>query len=66
MKNKVRLVLNYDFDHELGYTQKSIELDNNEWTIYENQLTLERVAEINLYVEDIEELLEGTGISLND
>ena len=66
MKNKIRLVLNYDFDHELGYTQKSIDLDSNEWIIYENQLTLEKVAEINLYVEDIEELLEGTGMSLND
>lgn len=64
MKTKVEIILNYDFDSEQGYTQKSTILDSNEWCIYENQLTGERKAIINLYQEDIEELLKGTGIDL--
>lgn len=65
MKNKIEIILNYDFDSELGYTQKSIQLDSNEWCLYENQLTKERKVMVNLYEEDIKELLKGTGISID-
>lgn len=65
MKNKIEIMLNYDFEPELGYTQKSIQLDSNEWCLYENQLTMERKVIVNLYKEDIEELLKGTGISID-
>lgn len=65
MKSKIEIILNYNFDPEQGYTQKSIELDSNEWCIYENQLTRERKVMVNLYEEDIEELVKGTGIDLD-
>lgn len=66
MKNKVRLILNYDFDPELGYTQKSMLLDSNEWAIKEDMLTNEREILLHLYPEDIAKLLEGTGVDLDE
>lgn len=66
MKNKARLILNYDFDSELGYTQKSMLLDSNEWAIKEDMLTNEREILLHLYPEDIKHLLEGTGVDLDE
>ena len=66
MQNKVRLILNYDFDPELGYTQKSMLLDSNEWAIKENMLRNEREIILYLYPEDIAKLLEGTGVDLDE
>lgn len=65
MKSKIEIILNYDFDPEQGYTKKSITLDTNEAAIYEDILSGKRKLIVNLYPEDIEELLEGTGMSLN-
>ena len=65
MKAGVEIIFNYDFDAEQGYTQKSIELDTNEWALYENAIDNKRKIILNLYEEDIEELLKGTGISVN-
>lgn len=62
---KLELILNYDFDLEEGYTQKSIELDTNEVAIYEDILKHEKKIIVNLYEEDIENLVEGTGIKLD-
>ena len=66
MNNKVRLILNYDFDPELGYTQKSLLLDSNEWAIKEDMLRHEREILLHLYPEDIKALLEGTGVDLDE
>jgi len=62
---KLELILNYDFDPEEGYTQKSIELDTNEVAMYEDILKNEKKVIVNLYEEDIEELLNGTGIIID-
>ena len=66
MNNKVELVLSYDFDPEKGYTEKTLQLDRNEWEIYEDMLRSERKLIIRLYPEDIKNLLEGTGIDLDE
>lgn len=66
MNNKVELVLSYDFDPEKGYTEKTLQLDRNEWAIYEDMLRSERKLIIRLYPEDIKNLLEGTGIDLDE
>lgn len=65
MKSKIEIILNYDFDPKQGYTTKSITLDTNEIAMYEDMLRFERTLIINLYPEDIEELLKGTGIEIN-
>lgn len=65
MKTKIEVILNYDFDPEQGYTQHSIQLDTNEVAIYEDILKGNKKLIIHLYPEDIEELLKGTGMSLN-
>ena len=65
MKPKIELILNYDFDPEEGYTKKSIELDTNEVAIYEDILRCTKKLIVNLYPEDIEELLKGTGIDIS-
>ena len=64
-KTGIEIILNYDFDPEQGYTHKSIELDSNEWAIYESMHDNKRKLILYLYEEDIEELLKGTGISIN-
>jgi len=66
MESKIEIIFNYDFDPEMGYTQKSISLDNNEWAIYENILKRERKVIVNLYPEDIAEILDGTGVNLDE
>ena len=63
---ELELILNYDFDPEQGYTQKSITLDTNEVAMYEDLLVHKKKLIVNLYEEDIENLVEGTGIKLND
>ena len=65
MKTGIEIIFNYDFDPEEGYTKKSIELDTNEWALYENPREDKKKIILNLYEEDIEELLKGTGISIN-
>lgn len=62
---KLELILNYDFDPEEGYTQKAIILDTNEVAMYEDMLNQDKKLIVNLYKEDIEELLKGTGMELN-
>ena len=62
---KLELILNYDFDPEEGYTQKSITLDTNEVAMYEDLLAHKKKLIVNLYEEDIENLVEGTGIKIN-
>ena len=62
---ELELVLNYDFDAEKGYTKKNIILDTNEVAMYEDILNNKKKLIVNLYEEDIEELLKGTGIELN-
>lgn len=62
---KLELILNYDFDPEQGYTQKSMYLDTNEVAIYEDILHNKKKIIVNLYEEDLEDLIEGTGIELN-
>ena len=66
MNNKVELVLSYDFDPEKGYTEKTLQLDRNEWAIYEDVVRREQKLIIRLYPEDIKNLLEGTGIDLDE
>ena len=65
MKTKIELILNYDFDPEEGYTKNSIELDTNEVCLYEDILRGHKKLIVNLYQEDIEELLKGTGINID-
>ena len=65
MKAKIEIILNYDFDPEQGYTKKEIELDTNEIVFYEDILRGTKKLIVNLYEEDIEELLKGTGISID-
>ena len=65
MNMKLELILNYDFDPEQGYTQKSMVLDTNEVAMYEDMLKQEKKLIVNLYEEDVEELLNGTGISID-
>ena len=55
MDTKIELILNYDFDAEQGYTQKSVQLDSNELYICENQVKQERKVIVNLYEEDIKD-----------
>ena len=62
---ELELILNYDFDPEQGYTQKSIILDTNEVAMYEDLLAHKKKLIVNLYEEDIENLVEGTGIKIN-
>ena len=66
MNNKVELVLSYDFDPEKGYNEKTLQLDRNEWAIYEDVVRREQKLIIRLYPEDIKNLLEGTGIDLDE
>lgn len=66
MNNKIELVLSYDFDPEKGYTEKTLQLDRNEWAIYEDVVRREQKLIIRLYPEDIKNLLEGTGIDLDE
>lgn len=66
MESKLELILNYDFDAEQGYTQKSLLLDSTEWALYENPFKRERKIIIHLYPEDIKKLLEGTGVDLDE
>lgn len=66
MKNKIELILNYDFDPEQGYTQKSITIDSNEFALYENLMNKERKLIVHLYEDDIRELLNGTGVEINE
>lgn len=66
MNNKVEIILSYDFDPEKGYTEKTLQLDRNEWAIYEDMLRSDRKLIIRLYPEDIKNLLEGTGIDLDE
>lgn len=66
MQNRIELVLNYDFDPEQGYTQKSITIDSNEFAMYESLLTNERKLIVHLYEDDIRELLNGTGIKIDE
>lgn len=61
---ELEIVLKYDFDPEQGYTTKSIILDTNEVALYEDILYNKRKLIINLYKEDIEELLKDTGVEL--
>ena len=66
MNNKIEIVLSYDFDPEKGYTEKTLQLDRNEWAIYEDVVRREQKLIIRLYPEDIKNLLEGTGIDLDE
>lgn len=66
MNNKVEIILSYDFDPEKGYTEKTLQLDRNEWAIYEDVVRREEKLIIRLYPEDIKNLLEGTGIDLDE
>lgn len=56
---KAIITLLYDYDNEMGYTNKSIEIDNNEIYIKEDG-----TISISIYENDIEELLENTGIEV--
>ena len=47
MENEVEIVLNYDFDTEQGYTQKS--LKTSEYYMYENLKTQKQKVIVNLY-----------------
>lgn len=62
---ELELILNYDFDPEEGYTEKSIILDTNEVAMYEDMLLHKKKLLVNLYEEDLENLIEGTGIELD-
>lgn len=66
MNNKIELVLCYDFDPEKGYAEKTLQLDRNEWAIYEDVVRMKQKLIIRLYPEDIKNLLEGTGIDLDE
>lgn len=66
MNNKVEIILSYDFDLEKGYTEKTLQLDRNEWAIYQDVVRREEKLIIRLYPEDIKNLLEGTGIDLDE
>lgn len=63
MENEVEIILNYDYDPELGYTQKS--LHTSEYYIAKNIKTRKDKVVVNLYEEDIKDFLEGTGIDIN-
>lgn len=63
MENEVEIILNYDYDPELGYTQKT--LHTSEYYLYQNIKTGKQKVIVNLYEEDVKDLLEGTGIDIN-
>ena len=65
MEQNIKIVLNYDFDQEQGYTTKSIELDKCEVLMWEVPFMNKKTIVINLYEEDIKELLKGTGIEID-
>ena len=57
-------ILNYDYDPKAGYTETSIH--TTEYYQYQNTKTGKQKIIVNLYVEDIKDLLSGTGIDLDD
>lgn len=56
---EVIIKLSYDYDNELRYTEKEIEIDELELWKAKNKVI------VNLYEEDIKKLVEGTGIDIN-
>ena len=56
----VVIILNYDYDNELGYSENVLIVDPNQVRKVNGRLV------VDLYVEDIRDLLEGTGMKLDD
>lgn len=65
METKVEIVLNYDFDPKEGYTEKTMILDDAQISCFEDTLRFERRIKLNLYEDDLKDLLQGTGIDIN-